>query len=82
MRGNIEVDWEYALQGPVCGEAAELDMVGANATVTCAGGTISNITFASYGVPEGSCGAFKESLNCHAPTSMQVPLALFAYLNA
>ena len=52
----------------ICATAAE----NGNLVLTApAGGTISAITFASYGTPTGSCGSYATSA-CNAPTSTSV----------
>lgn len=52
----------------VCGAAND----GETATLTCPPGTvIASIAFASYGLPDGACGAFASG-SCDSPTSRSV----------
>ncbi len=45
---------------------------GTSLTITCvAGSTITNVDFASYGNPVGSCGSYAAG-TCNSPTSLQV----------
>lgn len=49
------------------------------ATIDCAGrglGTISSITFASYGTPTGYCGSLTRNPSCDAPNAAQVVSAM------
>jgi hypothetical protein len=53
---------------PTCGSAAE----GSSLTLSCPSGTtIASVTFASYGNPAGTCGAYKIG-TCNAATSASV----------
>ena len=55
-------------QGRACGVGAEYT----NVTVSCpAGQTIGAVSFASYGTPGGSCGAFTTG-TCHAANSSSI----------
>lgn len=52
-----------------CGTANE----NTTATITCpAGLVVRSVVFASYGLPQGTCGAFTKSATCHADTSVSV----------
>ncbi len=57
---------------PICAIAGESGYVILTAP---AGGLISEITFASYGTPKGSCGNFSINPTCHAANSDSVPKA-------
>jgi len=53
----------------VCAMANETS----KATITCPAGTVvSNINFASYGTPTGSCGAFNKESNCDCSSTIQL----------
>lgn len=54
----------------VCSEANYPDA----AVLRCldAGAVISDITFSSYGTPEGSCGKYVVNATCHAPNSSSI----------
>jgi len=55
--------------GDVCGAVGENE----DLTLTCAGGTFSNVVFASFGAPMGTCTAgFAANATCNAPSSVAV----------
>ena len=56
----------------ICATAGESGYVVLTAPT---GGLISEITFASYGTPKGSCGNFSINPNCHSVKSDSVPKA-------
>jgi hypothetical protein len=54
--------------GAICEEAR----VGENASLACLGtDLIGSVSFASFGAPTGTCGAYITS-SCHASTSLDV----------
>ena len=54
--------------GVICGEASE----NTNLVLTCPpASVVSEVTFASYGAPNGTCGSYEESA-CHSPESQMV----------
>ena len=62
-RGQASVDWAWS-GGVHCATAAD----GSDIALDCGagGGVITEIRFASYGAPEGQCGAFLQSESgCH-----------------
>ena len=73
LRGPIAVEWS-SRSDALCGVGTEADdKCTAPAVINCsagAGGSISAITFASYGAPSGSCGNW--TATCAAKSSMEV----------
>jgi len=59
----------------VCGTTVSLVNEGNSAIVNCPSGVITDITFASYGTPTGSCGNFAIG-ECHASSSLSEVLAV------
>jgi len=64
----------YGEEVVACGTTVSLLNEGNSATVSCPSGVITDITFASYGTPTGSCGNFAIG-ECHASSSLSVVLA-------
>ena len=64
-----------ALGAAVCGRAAGPSSPLGTAVLDCGVGLIANITFASYGTPTGSCGAFKQS-SCASTSALGVVQSL------
>ena len=66
-RGRVEFAWEW-IGGTHCGTGAD----GATIRLACGsgGGVIARITHASYGAPEGICGAFKPGDTCDHPEAL------------
>jgi hypothetical protein len=62
----VALDWRWA-GGVHCASVAEGDA----ATLDCGpgGGTVARVRFASYGTPEGMCGAYEQTPACHAAAS-------------
>src|SRR5437762_5229975 len=58
---------QAAAGGSICGTANE----NSSMTLSCPSGTITSIEFASYGNPDGTCGAFTQG-SCHAASSLSV----------
>lgn len=68
VRGAIEASWTRP-PPYLCAEGQEKDEVGTAATVNCTGrGHIDTIEFASFGLPNGTCGDYTQG--CHSATSM------------
>jgi len=65
-RGEIASSW-HVLPPELCASAPEHQ----TGSVSCVNGTISKISFASFGTPTGVCGNFTKSL-CHAESSQRV----------
>ena len=64
--------------GVTCGSVGE----GGNLTLSCpAGQTITGVDFASYGTPNGACGAYTTSA-CHSSTSVSVVATSCLNLNS
>ncbi|XP_052173349.1 beta-galactosidase-like [Diospyros lotus] len=64
--GNVEV--QSVTVGKACGNAYE----GNKLELSCQGGkVISDVRFASFGDPKGSCGAFRKG-HCESPNSLSV----------
>lgn len=63
-RGEVEFAWQW-IGGEHCATGAEGSMV----TLACGsgGGVITEIVHASYGAPQGMCGAFEPGLECDHP---------------
>ena len=75
--GLISSDWSLNIAGAgnVCGGGPERSKV----TLQCLNtqgkigtGVFTNVTFASFGTPGGSCGAYVVDPTCNAPVSEQV----------
>ena len=69
---NPEMDAPSGLQQ--CGDVG----AGYDVRLSCArgGGVINAVQFASFGLPDGACGAFTRSAQCHAANSSAVVEAL------
>eukprot|EP01121_Diplochlamys_sp_Union-15-3_P007144 TRINITY_DN1797_c0_g1_i1.p1 TRINITY_DN1797_c0_g1~~TRINITY_DN1797_c0_g1_i1.p1 ORF type:complete len:940 (-),score=210.90 TRINITY_DN1797_c0_g1_i1:27-2846(-) len=67
-RGLVESSWNAYSANALCGDGGE----GTTVSLYCSDGLISGITFASYGLPTGTCGAFKTNPSCDAKRSVQV----------
>lgn len=65
-RGLIEASWHCVNSGCIMNGEHE------TAHLTCSSGTISEISFASFGMPTGSCGHFNKNSSCDAPNSVDV----------
>ena len=60
--------------GTLCGTATE----GGDIILTAPTGAVfTSITFASYGLPNGTCGSFTQDIACHATTSLAEVQAIF-----
>jgi len=67
-RGLVESSWNAFTSDALCGDGGE----GSTVSLYCSDGLISGITFASYGLPTGSCGAYKVNPSCNAKNSVEV----------
>jgi len=68
-KGNISVSWQKQGGDMICGSAPEGYVVSLDCSSIGSEGVIEEITFASYGTPRGTCGAYGYNTSCHATAS-------------
>jgi alpha-L-rhamnosidase len=70
--GNISVGWQRTGGSMLCGSAPEGHILELDCASIGSTGVIEEITFASFGLPHGTCGAFGENEVCSAPKAQFV----------